>query len=366
MSTPRHCTLLLALCLGASACTEEATPPSRGLLIQSSNTDRPYFHDFGVILDGSTPSHTFRLHNTEPNPVTLHDILASCSCAVPTVRVISPSGGVTLGSLHGKHAVCTIPPGATLEVEIAIDTSRIRRKNTDRLSTVRLRTDSAVTPFHTLELHVKVQQLIQATPWELKLGELPTSDGGTGHTDVINATQDPNVLLRTARSLSPDLSVTYAEETRLGRTVWVVKASLPPGLPLGPWEGAIELIVDAPDQDPPERTVRIPVRATIVHDIVLRPRRLFLLRNNPRGAEFTASALVPGTRITVASATLKGFPQGTFTTNAAPVRPDSQGRSSTWKITITPTGPLPEGVYNAQVQVTLADGTTLQSALIAR
>lgn len=362
----RPLSLLLPLAAFAWGCTHEPIPPSQGLVIESSGTQRPYYHDFGQILDGSAPSHTFRLRNTEPNPVTLHDVLASCSCVVPQVRVVSPTGQITKGSLHSKGPVCVIPPSGFLEIEIQVDTSRIRNKNRDRLSTVRLRTDSTITPFHTLELHVKVQQLIQATPWEIDMGEIAFSEGGRGHTDVVVAVAEPNVNLRTAHTLSPDLSVTLRTEQRLGRSLWIVDAVLEPGLPLGLWSGSLELTVDAPAYDPPERKVVIPVRARIVPDIVLRPRRVFLMRDSLRGAEFTVEALVPGTRFTVTSATLQGFSQGTFTANATPVRPDIQGRSSTWKIQVTPIGPSLTTDRRATLSVTLEDGTLLQAAILAR
>ena len=138
------------LSLSTVGCEEVKPAPSQGLVIQSADTARPYFHDFGVIQDGTRPSHTFKIRNTEPNPVTLKDLLPSCSCVVPAVRSISPNGVVTKGSTRGSDSVCTIPSGGTLEVDVALDTKHIRRKNADRLSTIRLRTDSSVTPFLTL------------------------------------------------------------------------------------------------------------------------------------------------------------------------------------------------------------------------
>ena len=187
----RLISLSLALLCLSTACNEPEAPPSKGLVIEGGDFESPYYYDFGVILDGSNPTHTFRFRNTEANPVTLKDILPSCSCVVPSVRVISRAGGVTLGKLRDESAVCVIPPGDALEIEVLMDTSYIRRKNTDRLSTIRLRTSSTVTPFHTLEMHVKVQQLIQATPWEIDLGEIPTNEVGRGRTDVIVAVADP-------------------------------------------------------------------------------------------------------------------------------------------------------------------------------
>jgi len=229
-----------------------------------------------------------------------------------------------------------------------------------------LRSDSPVTPFHTLEVHVKVQQLIQATPWVIDLGEVATSEGGKGRTDVIIAVQDASVKLRTARSLSPELTVNHRYEQPLGRSLWIVDAVLEPGLPQGPWEGSLQLIVDAPGYDPPEREVVVPVRARVVADIVMRPRRVFLMRGSDRGVELTVNALVPGTRFVVNSATLSEVPPGLFTATATALAPDIRGRSSTWKVLINSTGSRPPGDLSGKLTVTLDDGTILESGLIAR
>ncbi|MCH2102809.1 MAG: DUF1573 domain-containing protein [Planctomycetes bacterium] len=358
--------ILIALLAIGPACSEGPATPPRGLAIEGGDPARPYFFDFGTILDGSSPSHTYRFRNTESNPVTLNDILASCSCAVPTARVISKSGAIKQGKMRNDGAVCVIPPGDILEVEVQIDTSRIRSKNVDRLSTVRLRTSSSVTPFHTLEMHVKVQQLIQATPWEIELGEIPRNEVGRGETVVIVAVQDADVNLRTARSLSPQLEVATTEEERFGQRVWIVEAAVEPGLPIGPWAGALQLIVDAPAFDPPERKVEVPVRANIVPDIVLRPRRLFLMRDNERGAEFTAEALIPGARFIVNSAALKDCPDRLYTTEVAPVAPDGAGRAAKWKIRVKPTEVDHQGPVDARLVVTLDSGEVLESALLGR
>ena len=362
----RSSLLPLALLCLAAGCAEPAAPPCKGLVIEGGDLERPYYHDFGLILDGTSPTYTYRLRNTEPNPVTLNDILASCSCVVPSVRVVSKTGAVTAGKLRNDGAVCVIPPGEVLEVNVLIDTSHIRRKNADRLSTVRLRTNSPVTPFHTLEMHVKVQQLIQASPWEIDLGDIPTNDMGKGRTEVIVAVADAGVTLRTARSLSPQLTVTTTEEERLGRQLWVVEASVEPGRPLGPWSGSLQLIVDAPAFDPPERRVVIPVRANIVTDIVLRPRRVFLMKGNELGVEFTVEALVPGERFLINSAALTGCPSNLYSTKVTPVAPDIRGHAERWQIRIKPTKIAPEGPVDAKLTVVLDSGEVLEAALMGR
>ena len=361
----------MVLCLSAllvgGACSDEIPKVSEGLVIQSPGLERPYFHDFGVIQDGTRPTHTFRLLNTEENPVTLFDILPSCSCAVPAIRSISASGVITRGSTRNKGPACVVPPGGLLEIEVAMDTQHIRRKNADRLSTIRLRTDSAVTPFHTLELHVIVEQLVQATPWEINLGEIPTSAGATRHTIVIPSSPSIGVEVTNARPISGEgLATSFQEEDLLGRRSWRVNAELSPGLKLGPWNGSIKISISAPSQDPPTRELVVPVRARIVEDVTLRPRRAFLMQSNTAGVEFTVQALIPGARVTVTSAMLSECPEGIFSASATPVTPDAKGRSEKWKIRVVRGATKDSMDIDARLSVTLAGGETLSAALLAR
>jgi hypothetical protein len=362
----------MALCLSAllisSACSDEVPKVSEGLVIQSPGSERPYFHDFGVIQDGTRPTHTFRLLNTEETPVTLIDLLPSCSCAVPAIRSVSASGVITRGSTRNVGPACIVPPGGILEIEVAMDTQHIRRKNADRLSTIRLRTNSAVTPFHTLELHVIVEQLVQATPWEINLGEIPTSAGGTRHTIVVPSSLTIEVEVTSTRVISGEgLNASFQEEEELlGRKSWRVNAELSPGLKLGPWNGSIAISISAPTKDPPTRELVVPIRARVVEDVTLRPRRAFLMQSNTAGVEFTVQALIPGARVTVTSAKLSECPEGIFSTSVTPVRPDAKGRSEKWNIRVVRDAAKDGMDINAQLSVTLAGGETLSAALLVR
>ena len=375
MKRNKHTASALALLLATSAlgvaCSkqprEEPREEPKGLVIQSTDEARPYFHDFGVIQDGTRPSHTFQIKNTEATPITLHDLLPSCSCVVPAIRSISPSGVITVGSTRSTGPVSVVPPDGLLEIEVAIDTQHIRRKNADRLSTIRLRTDSSITPFLTLELHVIVEQLIQATPWEINMGEIPTSAGGIMYTTVIPTSPILDVDLTNAHVISGDGLETNIEiEEQLERKVWRVNAQLSPGLKLGPWNGSIKIDILAPTQDPPQRELIVPVRARIVEDIILRPRRAFLAPANTAGAEFTVQALIPGERITVTSATVSDCPEGLFSSSITPVGPDAKGRAETWKIRVVREQGKSAKKIDARLIVTLSDGEELSAALSSR
>jgi hypothetical protein len=260
-----------------------------------------------------------------------------------------------------------VPPGGLLEIDVSLDTQQIRRKNADRLSTIRLRTDSSITPFLTLELHVIVEQLIQATPWEINLGEVPTSAGGSMHPTVVPTSSILEVDITNSRVISGEgLHTTFTLEEQLGRKVWLVNAELEPGLKIGPWNGAIKIELSAPTQDPPTRELTVPVRARIVKDITLRPRRAFLMASNTAGALFTVQALIPGDRVTITSASITECPEDLFSCTVTPLRPDAQGRAETWNIRVVRGQGRQTSKVDARLMVTLSDGQTLSAALSSR
>ena len=90
------------------------------------------------------------------------------------------------------------------------------------------------------------------------------------------------------------------------------------------------------------------------------------MRDNERGAEFTAEALIPGARFIVNSAALKDCPDRLYTTEVAPVAPDGAGRAAKWKIRVKPTEVDHQGPVDARLVVTLDSGEVLESALLGR
>jgi hypothetical protein len=82
--------------------------------------------------------------------------------------------------------VITLPPGSTAELAVRVDTEHVQALNVDKLASVRIRSDSAATPFLTLEVHLVVDRVMRAVPSGIELGQTPQSVGRSGRTDVVN------------------------------------------------------------------------------------------------------------------------------------------------------------------------------------
>lgn len=336
---------------------ERAVPESSGgglVVVDPSQPERPYFHDFGVVPSGKVVEHVFRLENSGPQAVRVADMLSSCTCTVPQVRVVHPDGSVTPGDSRSSEQVALVPPGGVLEVTVRLDTAQVRVKNTDKLSMVRLRTDS---PFHTyprLEVHAFVEELVQATPPEIDLGEVPASAGGWGTSDLIAGRREVPIEIAGLLSASEGIRASIEKTERFGIPLWVLTVELEPGLPLGPFRGEVTLDVrraSAPDE---ARPFRMPVRARLSPDVVLRPPAARLLPDAAGGGlrgETRVVSLVPGARLRVLGVDLEGEGAEGVRARFEPIEGDSQGRAQQWRIVLESERAAPGAPWRGKARV---------------
>lgn len=359
-------------CGGGAETPTPAAGGGRGLVVVDASTpERPYFHDFGVVRSDEVVEHVFRLENTDPVPVRVIDVLSSCTCTVPEVRVVHPDGTVTRGDARSREEVAVVPPGGILEVTVRLDAAQVRTKNTDKLSMVRLRTDSPHNTFPRLEVHAFVEQLVQATPPEIDLGDVAVSTGGWGTSDLISGRREVPIEIRGVLRTDAGLSARLEESERFGMRLWVLTAELEPGLPLGPYRG--EIVLDVRDSRAPEesRPFTVPVRARVSPDVVLRPPGVTLLPQPGReglSAEARVVSLVPGARLRVLGVELEGEGAEAVRARAEPVEVDSEGRAQTWRLVLE-SDPLPPGSLlrgKARVRTDAAGAPPLELAWVAR
>lgn len=327
--------LSLASSCGSSGASERA---DQGLVFrgESSDPNRPYYHDFGTIDEGEVVTHTFELVNTDRAPVTIQRLLPACSCTVGRVDCVDAQGVRTEGNVLGEP-VLTAPPGAVVHVQFQIDSRRVAHKNMDKLALVSMTCDSPTTPFIRFELHTFVSVALLANPNPLELGDVPQSTGGRGATQVTAALRGTAVEVLGVASATDGISAEIEESEIFGERVWVVTVTLEPGRPIGPYLGELELSTSGKDGSGEGRPFVLPVRARVVEDVAVQPAGLAFGRFQPASgarAEGVLRALVPGERVLVRSSRLTGEHAQDLAIECEPVDPDAQGRSATWRLAV--------------------------------
>lgn len=374
--TALHRFLFVLLLLSTASCSPDAkgagqsnapasgdakTVGTGGFEITNPTAPRPYYHDFGSAPFGGRLKHTFLLKNVEGRALTIHDMLPSCGCTVPRVSYVTSDGERVSGVREKGRDLITIPAGAIAEVEISIDTTLVETPNIDKLSQVRLRCDSDANPYLTLELHLIVVLAFRAVPSKLDLGEVPQSVGKSARTDISVCVRGNPSQIRAIASVEGTFTADLQESKIGGERVWILTATAPPGLALGPARGSVVLTTTGLDGTGDGAAFTVPILAQIVTDIVVHPGVLqFQNLDRARGgrAEAEVLALVPGARVRVLASHLEGEASDDLVLEVVPVDPGDDQRAKRHAIRLSSKPSLSAAAFHGTLVLELDDPAT--------
>ncbi len=341
---------LLAGCDGSAA---SATAP-KGFVFVNADAPRPYFHDFGDRLWGQTIEHTFQLVNREGRAIVVQDLLPDCGCTIPRAAWVGTDGVRVEGPLLPQGMDMHVPDGATLEVSITIDTTRVERPNQHKLAQVRLRCDSAETPYLTFELHVLVKRAFRATPGEAILSDIPHTAGKSVRVSVSTEIAGAPARIRAIEAVDGPFTASLTENQVNGETLWVLIVEAAPGLTHGAHTGKVRLGTTLDDGTGLGPAFEVMIRGQVVADCIIEPRVLAISRN---GAPLLATlvALAPGAKVGVRNVRLEGGATEFLRATFSPIDPDDAGRAARWRIEVKPLPDLPAQAFSGRLIAELDD-----------
>ena len=363
--TPRLALLLAAgALLGAcgkdpGAATDPEAPAEADALPTTPSTTRgglavrdphhaahPGWRDLGIIPLGQVETHVIELENREGRPLTIQNLRAGCACAVPSIAYTTEQGERVTGDVRSSERVLTLPAGAVAELTIQVDSRRAPVKNSQKLVSVRLVSDSASDPYLTIELQFTVESHFTVAPERLDLGEVAEHGTAEGATRILALDE---LTLSEPPPAPAGFEVWLEESFYLGQTGWDLHARVVPPIPLGYGEHRLTLATRHPDGSagPP---LEVPLTATGVPDTEIEPARLLLRPMEPAGdaagvfqAEVVVHSNLAGQRFTLSRSALDGPAAAALEVELLPKDPDLAGRSSSWTVRLTSTAELPPG-----------------------
>lgn len=358
LSQLRVLLLLLAAVLAScgpdsGATTARSSGP--GLVFENADAKRPYFHDFGDRLWGERIEHTYRLVNREGRTIVLQDLLPDCGCTQPRATVVMTDGSRVDGGIETRSMGLEVPNGATLEVRIGLDTTRVERPNQHKLAQVRLRCDSDVTPYLTFELHVLVKRAFRAAPTEAVLKDVPQSAGKSVRIDVSTENANDGSKIRGIEVVEGPFHAELTETEVGSENLWVLVVSADPGSNLGPHSGKVVLGTTNDDGTGVGQNFEVHVRAVVVEDCVIDPRVLAITREKDAVMTANVIALVPGAVVGVKRVRFEGGASSVLRAEPQPDAPDTDGRASKWRLVIRAEGELPGEAFSGRMVVELDD-----------
>ena len=380
---------ILVLLLGLFGCDRKAAEPSadvdaallalrppvlggsaqlgegRGLVIlDPTDPVRPFFRDFGRIPRGESREWRIRLLNQDPEPVDVKDAVGACGCmGVRGLRARLADGTEISGDTYrSEPPLLTVPPGAVLELDLAITTDRIQ-PNTDKLAVFRMTTSSLISPYITFEAHLIAADSFNATPHEFQFGDVPQGYGGRKQVRILAEPRGSAAKILGIAEQGKRVTATFDEVFFGGEFVWHVVAEIPPLEPLGAVRDTIILRTTDADGNGDSGRMKLDVYAAIVRDIRIAPPLIAFgaVRADekaPLVREGTVDALVPGARTRVLGHRLSGPSAPHLSVKFTPTDPDDVGRAVSTRIEVELAPGHPVGPIAADLTVEMDDVAT--------
>jgi len=349
MSCCRPLLLALLLAVSGASCAGEQ---GRGLVLLPGEGPLPagvterdprlFYHDFGHVPDGDTVVRVFQLRNEDPVDVAITRVVPGCGCTVASLRARLSDGSVVPGEPISSKAekLLVIPPLALAEVEVKIATRDMATKNTDKLITIGLTTDSPNGYFLNLEVHIFVEKPFHVVPAALALGRVPVNGGGEAGVEIVPAPGFTQVISEIL-ALPAGVRAELAREERQGIPVWTLRAVLDPPLALGPRQETLRLATEsAPGV--PGREIEVQLTAQIVPDLSAEPERLVFAADRAlsRSASTEVFSLLAGHRLRVTALEVPEEHRAQLEASVEPLEPDDGGASLRWKVELRTKLPL--------------------------
>lgn len=359
--------LLCAVPFGAAGCSDhpkeaqtQAAPAAQygdgGFAILNPESARDFYFDFKNVVFGEHLRHVYKLKNKEGRPLVIRDMLPSCGCTQPRVSYLDSTGARVEGRRESGQPVLTVPKDAEVDLAVEIDTTLVERMNMDKLTTVRVRTDSATNPYLMLELHLVVVRAFRAVPAKVELFDTPQTAGKSGRADITTDLRGNGSRIKKIDKVEGTFTAELQESQINGETDWILTVTAPPGLPLGPAKGSVTLTTTNADGKGDGAPFTVPILAQVVTDVICEP--IMLAKSDVESAagatlKAEVQALVPGARVKVLDVALEGTDVQRFHASTKPVSPDENGSAAKHALELEVPAGTAIGTYAGKVVVAI-------------
>jgi len=230
------------------------TPPGLDAAVPDVRFES-YFHDLGSVEEGSQTDRVLMFRNAGEQELIISQARPSCTC------------------LEVESLTERVAPGGEGRIALTFDATGLRGGQMYHLF---VESNDPVSPLAVVEVVTLVKpSSLLVSRRRIYFGEVDASLGATREIFVKDP-GDGSLRITDVVAESPNLGVLLGgkaiSKPEVEETVFPVQVTLEPGLPVGPFEGAITII----SNHPKEPRVQIPVVAMVKGDIEVSPEALFL------------------------------------------------------------------------------------------
>ena len=230
------------------------TPPGMDAAVPDVRFES-YFHDLGSVEEGSQTDRVLMFRNAGEQELIISQVRPSCTC-------------LEVESLSERVA-----PGGQGRIVLSFDATGLRGGQMYHLF---VESNDPVSPLAVVEVValVRPSSLLVSTR-RIHFGEVDARSGASRELYVKDP-GDESLEIVDVVTESPNLGVVLGGKAvsrpEVEEPVFPVQVTLEPGLPVGPFEGAITIV----SNHPKEPRLEIPVVATVKGDIEVSSEALFL------------------------------------------------------------------------------------------
>ena len=360
-------------CGNEAEVTNHGVEPGLVVAIQpDEDPERPGYFDFGVVEDGQIVSHTFVLENKDSRDVTIQKVDPGCGCTVARVMRIEKDGSRTPPMAERPLELLILEPGMRAEIELLVDTKAVKIKNIDKLFMVRISTNALDNPYLTLECHLIVDQPWQIAPASVNLLNVPQGAGATGKVTIKSANEKKGLMLGEIQSLPKGTTAKLVRQEQFQAPVWTLEAGFLAPVPIG--RQGFDVWIDTVRADgSPAEPILVKVAGNVTADVGFMPERM-ILRPNPSGIGIKTevglgktiaklSSHLSGHTLKVVGYQITGDQADHLEFDAQPVRPNANGASSEWNLSLIAKDSLSVEKFTGTINIELDDAQYKQMEL---
>jgi len=233
---------------------EPITPPGLDAAVPDLRFES-YFHDLGSVEEGSQTDRILMFRNAGEQALVISQARPSCTC------------------LEVESLTERVAPGGEGRIVLTFDATGLRGGQMYHLF---VESNDPVSPLAVVDVVALVKPgTLLVSRRRIYFGEVDASLGATREIFVKDP-GDGSLRITDVVAESPHLGVLLGgkaiSKPEVEETVFPVQVTLEPGVPVGPFEGAIAII----SNHPKEPRLQIPVVAMVKGDIEVSPEALFL------------------------------------------------------------------------------------------
>ncbi len=301
--------LAAAALLGLAACPVDSPATDATGRLPSKLVFEPLAQEMGRITWPGVGEVVFRFRNTGAKPISVLDLMASCSCSFSRLRIVQDGATVREGRLPGESIgpLLVVQPGERGELDFRLETRTLGGEVKEKVNYVTIVTDEQGTEHPRVFARAQIDRAFEIQPAQVVFPTMGRKESRSEEAKILvyDFRVQPPYDARLV-SAPPGVTAVIAESIEKTRGVIAVQVVAGPGLVGDQVSGDVVLEANLNGR----KEIRIPVVVPIGPDVIWKPSLFDFQVVTPetpaRSAPLVVRLLDPARSLALGNATIEG------------------------------------------------------------